>query len=287
MKRTHGRRARAACLAAVACAWTLAAPGALAKGGDEPLWEAGAGVAALRLPDYRGASQSRWYALPVPYFVYRGDFFKADRHGVRGVLFESDRIDLDLSVGASLPVDSSRSEIRAGMPDLSASVELGPSLEFTLWRSADLRAKVDLRLPLRGAITIESRPSYIGAQFSPNLNLDMTDVGGFSGWNLGILAGPVFTDRRYNRYYYAVTPGQATALRPAYDPGGGRGGAQFIVALSKRFDRFWVGGYLRHDTLAGAAFADSPLVTSRRYSAAGFGLSWIFSESTRRVPASE
>ena len=287
MKRTQGRRARAARLAAAAAAWTLAAPGAHALGGEAPLWEAGAGVAALRLPDYRGASQSRWYALPVPYFVYRGDFFKADRHGVRGVLVESDRIDFNLSVGASLPVDSSRSEVREGMPDLNASVELGPSLELTLWRSADRRSKVDLRLPLRGALTIESHPSYIGAQFSPNLNLDVTDAGGFAGWNLGMMAGPVYTDRRYNRYFYAVTPDQATAQRPAYDPGGGYGGAQFIVALSKRFDRFWVGGYLRHDTLSGAVFSDSPLVTSRRYTAGGLGVSWIFSESTRRVPETD
>lgn len=285
MNDPRGRRARAASLVAVA--WAFAHPGAQAQGREAPLWEAGAGVAALRLPDYRGASRSRWYALPVPYFVYRGDFLKADRHGVRGVFFESDRIDFNLSAGASLPVDSSRSEIREGMPDLRPSVELGPSLDLTLWRAAGRRARLDLRLPLRGAVTIESDPRYIGAQFSPHLNLDVADVGGLSGWNLGVLAGPVYTDRRYNRYFYAVTPGHATAQRPAYDPGGGYGGAQFIVALSKRFDRFWVGGYLRHDTLAGAAFADSPLVTSRRYVAGGLGLSWIFSESSRRVPATD
>ena len=173
------------------------------------------------------------------------------------------------------------------MPDLRPSIELGPKVDLTLWRTDDRRTKLDLRLPLRGAVTIESHPRYIGGQFFPHLNLDVEDVGGLAGWNLGILAGPVYTDRRYNRYFYAVTPDQATAQRPAYDPGGGYGGAQFIVALSKRFDRFWVGGYLRHDTLSGAVFADSPLVTSRRYSAGGLGLSWVFSESSRRVPETD
>ena len=265
----------------------LACASATAQQPDQPLWEAGAGFAALRLPDYRGSAQSRWYAFPTPYFAYHGDFFKADRHGIRGVLFDSDRVDFNLSVGASLPVDSSRNEAREGMPDLRPSIELGPKLDLTLWRTGDRRVRLDLRLPLRGAVTIESHPRYIGAQFFPHLNLDVNDVGGFEGWNLGVLAGPVYTDRRYNQYFYAVTPEQATATRPAYDPGGGYGGAQFIAALSKHFRQFWVGGYLRRDTLAGATYAGSPLVTSQRYVAGGIGVSWIFSESSRRVPVDD
>jgi len=43
---------------------------------DEPLWEAGLGIATVYLPDYRGSNHSRGYALPMPYFIYRGDFFK-------------------------------------------------------------------------------------------------------------------------------------------------------------------------------------------------------------------
>lgn len=288
MKPTSGRSGLPRRLATALAAMAVLGPGAVcAQGRDEPLWEAGAGVAALHLPDYRGSSQSRAYALPVPYVVYRGDFLKADRHGVRGVFFASDRIDFNLSVGASLPVDSSRSRARAGMPDLRPSLELGPSVDLTLWRRADRRARLELRLPLRGAVTLESDPRYIGAQFFPHLNLDVNDAGGFAGWNLGLLAGPVYTDRRYNRYFYSVAPEHATAARPAYDPGGGYGGAQFIAALSRRYRQFWVGGYLRYDTLAGATYAASPLVTSRRYAAGGIGLSWIFSESSRRVPVGD
>ena len=70
---------------------------------EEPLWEAGFGIAAIHFPYYRGSSQERTYALPAPYFVYRGDFFKADRYGMRGVFFKTERMDLNLSVGASLP----------------------------------------------------------------------------------------------------------------------------------------------------------------------------------------
>lgn len=276
---------RYAALTALA-ALALASTPAAAR--DEPLWEAGMGVAGLHFPDYRGSSQSRDYALPAPYFVYRGEFLKADRHGLRGIFFQTDRIDLNLSAGASLPVDSSKNRARAGMPDLRPSVELGPTLDFTMWRAADRHAKLDLRLPVRAAVTVESDPRFIGGQFFPHVNLDVHSPFGFSGWNLGLLAGPVYTDKRYNRYFYDVRAEHATPDRPAYaSPGGGFAGTQFLVAISKRYPKYWIGGFARWDSLRGAEFEDSPLVTSKRYFAAGIGISWIFGRSERRVPVDE
>lgn len=254
---------------------------------DEPLWEAGLGVAALHFPDYRGSSESRTYALPSPYFVYRGEILKADRYGIRGILFNTDRIDLNLSVGASLPVRSGENRAREGMPDLNPSIELGPSLEVNLWRAADRRAKVDFRIPVRGAMTIESHARFVGTQVFPHVNLDLHDPMGFTGWNLGMLVGPVFTDGRYNRYFYEVRPQYATASRPAYTPEGGYAGTEFIVGLSKRFPRFWIGAFARYDTLKGARFEDSPLVTSKRYAAGGIGISWILGQSSQRVRVNE
>jgi outer membrane scaffolding protein for murein synthesis (MipA/OmpV family) len=254
---------------------------------DEPLWEAGLGIAGLHLPDYRGSIQSRNYAFPVPYFIYRGEIFKADREGVRGSFLKSDRVDLNLSLGASLPVSSSKNEAREGMPDLRASIEVGPSLEVNLWALPDRRVKLDLRLPLRAGMTLESSPRYTGLQFFPHLNIDVHDPGGLRGWNLGLLAGPVFTDVRHNRYFYEVAPAFATPSRPAYEPPGGYAGAEFIVALSRRFPGYWLGAFARYDTLHGAAFEESPLVTSRRYAAAGIGVSGIFGESTKRVPVND
>ncbi|MBC8023302.1 MAG: MipA/OmpV family protein [Burkholderiales bacterium] len=254
-----------------------------ALGREEPLWEAGIGVAGLHFPDYRGSSHSRNYALPAPYLVYRGDFLKADRYGLRARFFRSDRLDINLSLGASLPVGSDDNPARIGMPDLRPSLEIGPSVAATLWRAGDARMKLDARIPLRMAMTIESRPRFIGGQVYPHLNLDIHDPAGFSGWNLGLAAGPVFTDGRYNRYFYEVAPQYATLARPAYSPGGGYAGTQFLMALSKRFPRFWVGGFARYDTLRSAVFESSPLVTSKRYIAGGIGVSWIFGESSRRV----
>ena len=276
---------------ALRAAWALA--GALvaasmpAAAREEPLWEAGVGVAALHFPDYRGSSESRTYGLPAPYFVYRGELLKADRHGLRGILFNTDRLDLNLSVGASLPVRSDENRAREGMPDLDPSIELGPSLEINVWRALDRRAKVDIRLPVRGAITIDRDPRFIGTQFFPHVNVDVHDPLGWHGWNLGMLAGPVFTDKRYNKHFYEVRPEFATASRPAYSPGGGFAGTEFIVALSKRFPNFWIGAFARYDTLRGARFEDSPLVTSKRYAAGGIGISWILGKSSQMVRVNE
>jgi outer membrane scaffolding protein for murein synthesis (MipA/OmpV family) len=80
-----------------------------------------------------------------------------------------------------------------------------------------------------------------------------------------------------------VAPEFATPERPAFTPGGGFAGMEYLAAVSKRYTKLWVGGFVRYDTLGGAAFAESPLVTSKHYFAAGFGLAWILGESTERV----
>jgi outer membrane scaffolding protein for murein synthesis (MipA/OmpV family) len=252
-----------------------------------PLWEAGLGAGALTFPDYRGADRTQTYVLPVPYFVYRGEFLKADRQGIRGIFFNSDRVDLNVSLNASAPVDSSDNPTRAGMPDLDPTFEVGPSLDITLWRSAAKAMKLDLRLPLRAGFTIESRPQYIGYLFTPRLNLDIGDVGGLQGWNLGLLAGPLYGDRKQHRYFYSVAPEFATPERPAYEARSGYGGMQFLAAVSKRFPSFWVGGFVRYDTLSGAVFDDSPLVKKKNYVAGGIAVAWVFGESSRKVEAIE
>lgn len=255
--------------------------------GTQPLWELGLGVGAVSFPAYRGSDTQRSLALPTPYVVYRGDLLKADRDGLRGVFFDSDRIELNLSAGASIPVDSDDIDERDNMPDLKPTLELGPSLDMVLWRSADRRFSVDLRLPVRYGITAEASPRSTGWQFTPRLNLDIADPGGWRGWNLGLLTGPVYGDRRQHQYFYGVADRYATPARNAYDAAGGYAGWQVLAALSKRFPTYWVGGFLRYDTLRGAVFEDSPLVASDRYLAGGFAVAWIIGESSIRVPSSD
>jgi MipA family protein len=272
---------RKPCAAALAACLCLAASAVQAD--DKPLWELGVGATVLAFPDYRGSNQTRNYLLPIPYFVYRGEFVKADRDGIRSIFFDSENVEINASVGASFPIDSKDNDARRGMPDLKPTVELGPAVDLVLWRSAARGMKLTLRLPVRAGFTAERSPEYIGWLFLPRLNLDIGDVSGLPGWNLGLLASPMYADRRLLRYFYSVSPIYATPTRPAYDARAGYNGTEFLAAVSKRFSRYWVGGFVRYDTLAGAAFEDSPLVRSRGYFAAGVAVAWIFAESSQRV----
>ena len=90
---------------------------------EKPLWEFGAGLALLRLPDYRGSDENRYYLLPFPYIIYRGDILRVDRERISGRIFKTDRLLLDISLYGSVPVDSSRNSARSGMPDLDPTLK--------------------------------------------------------------------------------------------------------------------------------------------------------------------
>ena len=103
----------------------------------------------------------------------------------------------------------------------------------------------------------------------------------------GAYAGPLFANRRYDDYFYSVAPPYASPGRPAFAAAGGYAGTQFLTSLSRRYPDYWVGAYLRHDTLAGASFAASPLVRRDSYWSVGFGIAWIIRRSSVLVESDE
>jgi len=174
-----------------------AASGARAE--QLPLWEAGIGATVISFPHYQGSNERRSWVLPFPYVVYRGEFLQADERRVRGLFFKTERAELDVSINGTPPVDSSENEAWRGMPDLDATLEIGPSLNFLLARTEDRKSRLELRLPVRAALATDfSHVNLAGWVFQPNLNVDVHDAFGQAGWNLGLLAGPMFADRRYN-----------------------------------------------------------------------------------------
>jgi len=249
-----------------------------------PLWEAGVGVTVLSFPDYRGSDERQTWVLPFPYVDYRGEYLKLDERRKRSLFLKTGRVELDASVNGTVPVKSSENDARRGMPDLDPTLEIGPSLNIDLTWSANRKTQLELRLPVRAVIASDFRSvDFAGWVFEPTLNLDVHDAFGNPGLNFGMLAGPMFSNRRHNEYFYAVDPAFATAARPAYSPGGGYAGAQFIAALSKRFGDFWIGGFARWDTLHNAAFDDSPLVRTNQSFSAGIATAWLFGKSKTMV----
>ena len=267
----HARPARCIALAAALSVVSVTAHA------DQPLWEAGMGLAGLHLPHYRGSNQTRNWLLPLPYVVYRGEVFKADREGARARLIESQRFDLDLSFAASAPTSSKDNIARAGMPDLAPTVEIGPNLSVLLGRGSFWKA--ELRVPVRAAVTLRSSPKVIGVIATPNINLDVK----VQGWDIGLFTGPIIGSRGLNSYFYDVAPAYATATRPTYHADGGLGGWQITTGISRRMGNLWVGAFVKADSVASARYVNSPLVRQKQTTAYGIAVSWVFANSSQRV----
>lgn len=243
---------------------------------EKPLWEVGLGVSALSFPAYRGADEQVDYLLPLPYLVYRGERLKVDREGVRGVLFDSDRAHLELSLNASTPVRSDDVDEREGMPDLDPVFELGPSLDFSLSEGGE-NAVWKLKFPLRGVFSVGGGVDHVGWLFHPKLSYSSAEL--LRGWGVGMSAGPLFADRRYHAYYYDVSPRYAAPGRDRYEARAGYSGFSVLASLSRRFPTYWVGGFVRYDNLSGARFENSPLVRSEHAIMVGVGIAWIIGRS--------
>lgn len=253
---------------------------------EKPLWEIGVGFGVLQMPDYRGSSESRIYALPYPYAVYRGDILKVDEQRVTGRIFKTDRVLLDFSGYGAVPVDSGDNDARKGMPDLDPTFELGPSLLIKLWESKENKFKTDLSLPVRAFFSTDfSSVHHEGWVLSPRINFMKGDLIPGTGLNMGMSVGPMFADNGYHDYYYSVEPRYATATRRAYSAGGGYSGSTLTIGLSKPYKDFIFNAFISADFLQGASFEDSDLVKREVSIMSGAGISWILFKSEKTVKA--
>ena len=251
---------------------------------EKPLWELGIGFSALLLPDYRGSNEYRFYPLPYPYFIYRGDVLKVDENKISGRIFKTDRILLDVSIYGYLPVKSSNNTAREGMPDLDPTFEIGPAIKINLLESKEDKYRLNLAMPVRAVFSTDfSSVRYEGWVFSPRINLEKDDIIPETGLDFGISAGPMFADRGYHEYFYTVDAAYATAIRPAYSAGGGYSGSTLTAGLSKGYKQFIFSAFVSADFLQGAVFENSPLVKTDTSIMTGISLTWVFFKSAKMV----
>jgi outer membrane scaffolding protein for murein synthesis (MipA/OmpV family) len=246
-----------------------------------PLWELGAGVGALTLPDYPGSDQSDNIVIPVPYVIYRGEFFQADRDGMRARFVDDSRFEIDLSLGATPPVYSGESDARGGMPDLSPSLEIGPEFRFHIARDGgDERTRAwewNFSIPVRHALTIlDGHAHSVGNVAYPHLNWKQRFHGWGDAWEIDADLGAYFNDGSYHRYFYEVAPRYATPARPAYEPRAGYGGWEGSVYSSHSFGRWRALGFVEFGSIGGARFEQSPLVRRMTSVTAGLAVTWVF-----------
>ncbi|MGB0453009.1 MAG: MipA/OmpV family protein [Bacteriovoracaceae bacterium] len=249
-----------------------------------PKYEVGAGFGYARFPSYPGSDVDKTIAIPFPTFIYRGDVVRADEDGgFRGRFFKNDRLEINLSIGGSLPADSDDNLAREGMPDLKTIIELGPGFVFRLIpRKENRRLSVILNLPLRIPLEVDfDEIDDRGWVFNPLL---------FSTFDL--IRGRVqlfnyfsyrYGNREFHQTFFEVDPKYETQSRPTYYAQKGDVLFSYGLGLGYRPTKRW-------NMFCGIDISDlsnnpnksSPLVKEEKQMSFGFGFIWWFYHSDKK-----
>jgi outer membrane scaffolding protein for murein synthesis (MipA/OmpV family) len=249
---------------------------------DLPLWELGIGAAAYHQPNYPGSDVRSTYGFPFPYVIYRGDWFRIDR-SLQGILYETRRMKVDFSAGGTSLVKSEESDARSGMPDLNPTIEVGPAVSLLL-SDLDRPHSIWARVAVRSTVSVDTDDWNIDQQgwlLDGRLRYQRPLVGKVLQLSAEIAAS--FADSDYTGYFYDVPKEYATALRPAYSSDSGYAGARLGLGLSGVSGKWRWSLYGAYLNLAGAAFADSPLLDSEHDFTFGATIAWMFWKSERKV----
>ncbi len=256
------------------------------QNGQYPLWEFGLFNAAARLPHYRGSDEYKWYVLPLPYIIYRGDIIRADRESIRGIFYDSDYFETNISMNGNPPV-SSDNKAREGMSGLDAIFEVGPAIKWFVFGRHPMDS-LYLRLALRAAYSLGfyngMNISYQGLR--SGLNLIYFNQSSFEkfGLSYGLNAGIDFSNSQLHSYFYDVPREDVRPGRPYYKSGSGYSGFSLAGTLQKKLtDNLSLGFYSRWDNISGAVYDDSPLVKRDNNFIFGTALIWKFAESKKMV----
>ena len=253
---------------------------------SKPLWELGAGAGFAGYADFRGSNQYNFIGAPVPIVIYRGDWLAVSRDDTHARVFDSRRFDINITGGGTLPANSNRANGRENMPDLDLTFSVGPSFDWILSDPRNRASRLRFRLPVRAAFAASFHTfKSLGWVVEPQLVYDHRWlVNDDNSWSVTLRAGPRFAGNRYNDYYYRVKTKYAVAGRRAYDASAGYSGTQASVGLVHQRGRLSLGSYASLDYLAGATFADSPLVATEQSYRVGAYVAWYFWQSETRAP---
>ncbi|CAO3409186.1 hypothetical protein [Azospirillum largimobile] len=252
----------------------------------KPLFEIGIGGGVGYIPDYPAADQNHVQAAALPYVIYRGEVFRADRSGIQGRLYRSDRVTFEVSLEGALGSSADDNRARQGMPDIDLLGEVGPALKINLHRDRGLRERIDLTLPVRSVFSTDfSRIKYRGLVFAPDVAYSKAGLlSGDDQFRLGL--GPVFASSHLMDYFYQVDPQYARPGRDAYDARAGYLGlrlhSSLVMPVTDRISAF---GAVRGELFSGATNDDSPLHKRAVNLSVGAGLTFSLYRSDSRVSA--
>lgn len=246
-----------------------------------PLWEVGVFGVGISQLAYPGSDQQVRKALALPYFIYRGEWLRADEGGAGLRAIKTERFELDLSLSGSLGAGSSKPiRAREGMARLGTLIEFGP---VGRWRLNDPKSadRWTLDLPLRGVFDLNQGAAYRGLSLEPELEFKRRDK---QGWSYGASVSAYLGDQRLGSTFYGVTPSEARADRPAYQASKGLVAWRLSASLSRDLmPDLRAFGFVRLESVAAAANRDSPLVRQTTGTSVGLGLTYTWLRSQARA----
>ena len=244
-----------------------------------PLWELGLFGGAVSQQAYPGSDQQVNRALVLPWFIYRGEYLRADRNNLGLRAFKSSDIELDIGVSGAFGSNARDVSARSNMPDLGTLIEFGPRLTWKLGEAAGGRWRVEL--PLRGVFDLSDGAAQRGLAFEPELQFDRRTVG---GWSYSTSVSAVFANRRLADTFYGVANQYATATRPAYAAESGLIAWRVSTSASRALGPDWrLFGFARLQTVGGAANKASPLVRQTTGASIGLGVAYTWKQSEQRA----
>ncbi|VAX18664.1 hypothetical protein MNBD_NITROSPINAE03-1371 [hydrothermal vent metagenome] len=241
------------------------------QSGKLPLWQVGASLGALSTPHYAGSDQRYNLPLVMPAIIYRGDRFRSRPDGLRGLLFMSENVAVDIGFGGLLPVYSANNRARKGMPDIPLTGEIGPRLVMKLYGNGE-GVDVLARFPWRAAGSIDGTTA--GWAFAPDILITNIEK---LPWGLSayVSAGLKYGSSQYNDLTYGVDELYSAPSRPAYRAREGITSYSFMISAGRRFNnKFATRFFLHWQTLSGSIVADSPLVKTENDLSFGLRLTW-------------
>jgi outer membrane scaffolding protein for murein synthesis (MipA/OmpV family) len=254
----------------------------------QPLWEFGAGGAAIDVANYPASSERNFIALAAPYLVYRGDVFRVGGgNGARAVVVDQSNFELDLSFGGAFSADSEDNTVREGMPELDFLFEVGPQViykvkDFTF--DGGGKARLNARLQTRAVFSTDfGSIDHQGYVVEPTLSYQQRGVL-FEKTGLNVSFSMTYASEKLHDYFYQVDAAFVSDNRAQFDAKGGYLGSELSVGLSfpiaENIRGFFGGSAQFHQ---GAANEDSPLFEDDITYSLGLGFVWRLYESETKA----
>ena len=221
-------------------------------------WTGTLGAGPTLLPNYVGSRDWQLLPLPIAYVDYNQWLYvNLYRAGAYVWGSENRKQGISISMEPRLGFKSGDGPRLAGMATRRNSLALGPTFDWT--------GEVgSLSLGYFFDVGSASRGAYSDVLFNRQLIKD-------ARWDVSVTLELSRLDAKTTRYYFGVTPGEATPTRALYLPGSATNATLWLTGQYS-LDRRYALMFGVNATRLGAAAADSPIVERRTAPFAYLGL---------------